>query len=267
MLVDVLRRCSGNVAQLTCCNDRTPCNCEDSLWEDYFRRLDTYNCQKKMNTYVIKYGPSYVSEIYHYLTKSRVLDDFAGTVVNVTSLGCGFAPDYFALQKYNAENQLNIDINYTGLDISTSWNFARPITPNCTFIHHDLTQDFSLRGANIIFVCKSFSTMHRSGIGQRFLTNLNTAINRDLENGAIVVFVDINLQNFGRDVFDRGITGMPYKRQYYFEGLEQQGATYTRPDWIEIESTNIIYPLNHNLIVDSISHTNKTVIFEYRKYN
>lgn len=268
MLVDALRRCNFNISQLACCNDRNPCNCEESLQEDYYSRSDTYNCQKKMDTYAIKYGPSYVSEVYHYLNESKVIDDFANSNMNVVSLGCGFAPDYYALQRYNDDNSLNINIKYWGLDISTSWNIARPpVTPNCSFSCQDLTNSFTLQGADIVFVCKSFSTMYRNDIEKKFLSNLETAITNDLKNGAIVVFVDVNHRDFGRDVFDTSISRiMRYPRRYYFEGLEGvQSGAYKEHGWVEIEQNHIIYPLDPTLSVESIPHTNKTVIFEYRK--
>lgn len=141
MFLNALRNCNNEIAQLRCCGDRNPCNCEGSLTADYYERNDSYDCQKKMDTYVIKYGPSYISEIYHYLEASQLLNGFQNSPLNAISLGCGFAPDYYALQKYNTDSRLNIQLRYWGLDMSTSWNTARPpIGANCQFQHADLTQ-------------------------------------------------------------------------------------------------------------------------------
>ncbi|MBF4318407.1 hypothetical protein EAY30_26400, partial [Vibrio anguillarum] len=187
---------------------------------DYHERNDSYTCQKKMDTYVIKYGPSYVSEIYYYLVKSQLLYKYQNSPLNVISLGCGFAPDYYALQKYNIDHRLNIQLSYQGLDMSTSWNTARPqIGANCQFRQVDLTRPFSLQGADIVFVCKSFSTMYRNGQGEKFLNQLVSAINNHLTIGSVVVFIDVNLNDFGRDEFHTQVSPIVSSNtQYFFRG-------------------------------------------------
>ncbi|HIH4849150.1 TPA: hypothetical protein ACYSAQ_003440 [Morganella morganii] len=263
MFLNKLQDCNYEMAQLICCGDRSPCNCEDSLTEDYYsERKDSYDCQKKMNTYAIKYGLSYISEIYHYLEKSKILNKFRGnSPLNVISLGCGFAPDYYALSKYNDDNKLNIQINYTGLDISTAWNTARPNAQNCSFQYTDLRTPFSLQNAHIVFVCKSFSTMYKNGYSRLFLDQLELAINSSLPRDSIIVFIDVNLDSFGRDEFHNSISLITNSNtQYFFSG-----STYTKPHWIEIESTNIIYDIEQTFLVEFIDHTNKTIVFEYRK--
>lgn len=262
MFLDALTKCDNEVRKLICCGERTPCNCEECLRDDYYNRTDTYDCQKKMDTYAIKYGPSYVSEIYHYLEYSSILNNFQNSQLNVISLGCGFAPDFYAIKKYCIDKQLKIDLNYHGLDISVAWNTARPsIETGCKFIHADLTQPFSLQGANIVFVCKSFSTMFRHQIHNDFLQNLSSAITQNMPVGSFLVFVDVNHYNMGRDFFDSSLSQkITPTTKYYF-----CGAGYIKPDWNEIKSTNVIYQMDQNFSVSSIPNTNDTVIFEYRK--
>lgn len=261
MFLNVLKQCDNEIARLRCCGDRSPCNCVESLTDDYHQRKDSYNCQKKMDTYAIKYGPSYISEIYHYLEKSQLLNRFKNSTLNIISLGCGFAPDYYALSKYNDDKKLNININYTGFDLSSAWSTARPNAQNCTFKKADLTKDFSLKSAHIVFVCKSFSTMYRNDHGDAFLNQLVSAIKNSLAKDSIIVFVDVNLNDFGRDNFHNKISPIvSSSKQYFFSG-----STYTKPSWIEIQSTNIVYDIDQDFSVDSINHTNKTIVFEYRK--
>ncbi|KFF65370.1 hypothetical protein SOV92_02860 [Pectobacterium brasiliense] len=259
MFLNAMRDCNNEISSLECCGDRSPCNCENSLTEDYYHRNDSYNCQKKMDTYVIKYGPSYISEIYHYLEVSQILTRFRNSPLNIISLGCGFAPDYYAISKYNQDNQLNIQINYTGLDLSTFWNTARPNVQNCTFRQTNLTESFSLKDAHIVFICKSFSTMYKNGMHAQFLQNLTSAINQDMSPGSILVFIDVNHIGLGRDVFDDNISSaISPINKYHFKG-------YSELDWIIINNNNVIYNINQGLFVESIPNTNDTIIFEYRK--
>lgn len=264
MFLDALTKCDNEIRQLICCGKRTPCNCEECLRDDYYNdnHTETYNCQKKMDTYVIKYGPSYVSEIYHYLANSNILDNFNNSQLNVISLGCGFAPDFYAIQSYCIDKQLKIKLNYHGLDISEAWNTARPsINEGGNFIHADLTQSFSLQNANIVFVCKSFSTMLRNNIHNIFLQNLHSAITQSMPKDSFLIFVDVNHCDMGRDIFDSSLskTITPTKKYYFCD------AKYKEYGWNEIKSTNVIYQIPQNLSVSSIPQTNNTVIFEYRK--
>ncbi|MDY4348879.1 hypothetical protein [Pectobacterium brasiliense] len=215
-----------------------------------------------MDTYVIKYGPSYISEIYHYLVTSQILTGFQNSILNVISLGCGFAPDYYALSKYNQDNQLNIQINYTGLDLSTAWRTGRPpIGPNCQFQTADLTQPFNLQGAHIVFICKSFSTMLNHQVHTQFLQNLTSAIKENMSPDSTLVFIDVNHVYLGRDIFDDIVSRViSPANKYYFDA-----EGYSKSEWIRINYNNVIYPINQGLSVDSIPNTNNTIIFEYRK--
>lgn len=262
MFLNALRNCNSQIEGLKCCGEQTPCNCEECLRKDYYCRNDTYNCLKKMDTYAIKYGPSYISEIYHYLAQSNILNNFKNSQLNVISLGCGFAPDFYAIQKHCIDNQLNIQLNYNGLDISAVWNTARPPTGiGCQFIQADLTQPFNLQDANIVFICKSFSTMFKHGIHEQFLLNLTSAINQSMSVGSFLLFVDVNHGGMGRDIFDSMLSQiLTSTTSYYFSG-----AGYTKAYWTEINATNVIYPMNQGFSVSSIPNTNDTVIFEYRK--
>ncbi len=264
MFLNALRRCDNEIAKLRCCGDRNPCNCEESLTDDYYQRNDSYDCQKKMDTYAIKYGPSYISEIYHYLEKSQLLNGFQNSPLNVISLGCGFAPDYYALQKYNVDKQLNIQLSYWGLDMSTAWNTARPPTnQSCQFQQADLTQPFNLQGANVVFICKSFSTMYKHQVHRRFLQNLASAINQNMALGSTLLFIDVNHYKLGRDFFDDNISPViSPTNKYYFDD-----TGYSKDEWIKISSNHVIYPTNQGLSVESIPNTNDTIIFEYRKSN
>lgn len=113
---------------------------------------DSYDCEKKVNYYVLNYGPSFASEIYHYLAFTQVLEEFESKrKLKILSLGCGFAPDLIALKKYIKDKQLVIQIEYCGIDKSDSWNSARYSTENAEFIEGDVTKSLNMDGYDFIF--------------------------------------------------------------------------------------------------------------------
>lgn len=213
-----------------------------------------------MTTYVLRFGASYASEIYYYLDESnfRAAIDVSRPL-NVCSLGCGFAPDYFAIKKYLADNTVDIQINYLGLDKSTCWDFARPRTPECSFVTADLALPFSLKDADLVVINKVFSTLHRNKYGAIFLDNLQSAVVGSLRPGAILVFIDVNHIDYGRDVFHRSVSGyMNVLNQYYFDG-------YTGNRWTHLRQRNSVFGLPRDLLVEPHQTTRKTVVFDYRK--
>ena len=117
----ILTLCDIIYNNTSCCHNdpNRVCDCSVCLREGFYGGRDTYSCLKKLCYYTMSYGPACVSEIYHFLSFSRILEQhFNGRTINILSLGCGFGPDYVAAMKYIAEQHLNITVNYCGIDIS-----------------------------------------------------------------------------------------------------------------------------------------------------
>lgn len=260
MLSEALSNCNKQIDRLECCKtDETPCNCVDALSQDYKSRSDSYDCPKKMNTYVLRYGPAYVSEIYHYLVESDFKKRLNGNKVRVASLGCGFAPDFYALEEYLSTYKPEVELSYTGADTSTCWDIARPVKPNCKFKSLDLTKPFEFGDVDVVIIGKVFSTLYRNGVHVSFLDNLKSAIKSTLPDSAIVIFTDINHYAFGRDVFHNSVSAyLPNFTRYYFDGYEGYG-------WHKIPNNYIVCDVPDGLSVSSLDGTGKTVVFEYRK--
>ena len=261
LMKDVLIKCENRLSSLVCCKqDGSVCNCVESLQEDFFNRPDSYNCDKKMTTYVLRYGLAYASEIYHYFVAS----DLKGKIdvsrsLNIISLGCGFSPDYFALKKYIQNHAIDVPVRYRGLDNSICWNFARPDTAECCYQDANLTSPFSLQGADIVIMSKVFSTLFKNGLADEFLYQLNKAVIDTLRQGAILVFIDVNHKDMGRDYFHLNVK--KYMRnfdQYYFSG-------YCEYNWIQIQQSHLVFNVPDQLSVASRQSTGSTVVFEYRK--
>lgn len=263
MLSSTLQQCNNRLPTYQCCKENHICNCVNSLKDDFSIRPDTYNCQKKMDTYVLRYGLAYASEIYHYLEATNFQSKInLNQPLIVKSLGCGFSPDYYAIKKYFEDYKIQTPINYTGLDSSSCWDLSRPITNECNYVSYDLTSEFDISNADILFICKVFSTLHRNDKGNDFLRNLQIASNQ-LKSGAIIVFIDINNREMGRDVFHNNVKQyLPIFSQYYFDREENSYVGY---EWERINNTNIVFDSPNNLNVIPLQHAGKTVIFEYRK--
>lgn len=261
MLTRALNQCNEALSNHPCCKtDGTECNCVNSLSEDYHTRSDTYDCIKKMNTYVLRYGSAYASEIYNYLLHSKFKNKLDLTKpVNITSLGCGFSPDYYALKKYFHNHKIETKINYFGLDNSNCWDAARPNSEDCSYDFSDLTKPFDLSDADVVFICKVFSTLYRNSKGLDFLINLEDSIKNKLKKGALIIFIDINNYKMGRDVFHTAVSEyLPDFKQYYFEG-------YLNDNWLKINENKMVFPVPPMLAITPLTSTGQTVVFEYRK--
>jgi hypothetical protein len=216
-----------------------------------------------MRTYVLRYGAAFASEIYHYLTASNFKAKVIGMArpLKVVSLGCGFSPDYFAIRKYLEDNNICLAIEYFGLDKSNSWGHLRPDVDECQYCSFDITQPFPQFTADLVVVSKLFSTLYRNNetLANTFLNRLEQVADLSFGSKTTLIFVDVNLDIFGRDVFhDRVSLFLPNYRQYYYDG-------YSKDNWIKIAKRELVFDIPTGLSVDPLTNTGKTVIFEYRK--
>jgi hypothetical protein len=250
---------SNNLALMFCNSS----GCQECLKKDFRERPDDYDCDKKMNCYVLRYGSAYISEIYHYLNASKILEPYKGQGINVLSLGCGFCPDYFAISQYIDDRELGINFDYYGIEKSIHWNTTRLKFSNIKeYWQLDLTNPFSLKNCQIIMMNKVFSTIYKHKLHDVFFKNLVTAINTMDEN-SVFIFNDINSIHMGRDIFDETIA--PFFdaskiRRFYTDSPEYKGN-----DWIHIQDNSIICPMTDIVEIDVLREVRKFVFFEYRK--
>lgn len=262
-MIELLNRCNTNLANLACCHVNTMmCDCYQCLRDGFYGMPDRYDCRKKMSYYVLNYGPSYASEIYHYLSSSRILESFVprGTV-NILSLGCGFAPDLIAIDKYIRINNLQLQVNYTGVDASDCWQPSRYVNATSVFHTGNVSEYLRMNGFDVVFIVKLFSTLLQNNQHQQFLQLLQTTVTNELATGSYLVFNDINSWKKGRDIFHNPIrqhfTGV---RQYYFAV-----PPYHCDSWIHIPSQQIAFDIPANLTVNPLREIRQNVMFEYRK--
>jgi len=272
MFDQVLSLCENNynAAKKHCCHGGSNwslilCNtmgCQECLRRDFHGGPDNYDCHKKMNCYVLKYGPAYISEIYHYLNTSKILESYEGQCINVLSLGCGFCPDYFAISQYITDKGLGISSDYYGLEKSTHWDSTRLNLPDIKYQQSDLTDPFTFENHQIIMMNKVFSTIYKHELHDVFLKNLIAAINTMDEN-SVFIFNDINSIHMGRDIFDETITPLfdaAQIRRFYTDS-----PPYKKDDWIHIQDNGIICPTTDISEINVLREVRKSVFFEYGK--
>lgn len=266
MMRELLLRCQRNLSALPCCHtDGRPCNCYNCLQAGFYnaRMPDKYDCPKKMNYYVLNYGPSFSSEFYYYLQRSNILNLFRpGTEINVLSIGCGFAPDLIATLKYIGNQNLSLSVNYTGIDNSTNWQTARFESDNCRFVVQDVLHGINLSNYDIVVLAKVFSTINRSQCGTAFLRLLNQSIRSELRSGAYVIFNDINSIHLGRDLFHNSVfRQFRSVRQFFFRDRQD----WMGQDWIQIPDNTLAYRIPRGLSITPLNELRNNVVFEYRK--
>jgi len=247
--------CDGN-------NINTP-HCYECLSSGFYTNTkDTYDCPIKLSLYTINYGPIYVSEIYHFLKKSQLLENNFLDItrpIEIMSLGCGFGPDDIALTKYSNDEQLDIDFNYVGYDIESWWNTIT--NTNALPIIYDVLNGFDCNNVDILFINKLFSTLKNHNLDGQFLTELQVAL-QSLPNGAFVIFNDINYWEMGRDDFNQFAiaNSLEVIGKYYFNIEGAYSANYT-----EIPYIDNICEIPHNFTHSPKLTVNKSIFFLYQK--
>lgn len=260
-------QCEKNYKALLCCqnDDRAVvCDCSICLQESFYSGgIDTYDCEKKVHYYVLNYGPSYASEIYYYLSQSKILEYAASKnkKIKILSLGCGFAPDLLAITKYITVNNLSIEFEYYGIDKSIYWANACYFTQNASFQNADVTSSINLTDYDLVFIVKLFSTLKRHGDDAKFLSALKHAVQNQLKSGGAVVFIDVNNKSVGRDEFDQAINPyFEYVTKYRFAGY----GIYC-VDWVTIGKKDIAFSIPSSLQISPLPTTGETICFEYVK--
>ncbi|MDD5022139.1 MAG: hypothetical protein PHR82_08455 [Endomicrobiaceae bacterium] len=271
MFKELLLTCSKNLSRFSCCHDYSndKCNCYQCLHDEYRRRngkLDEYNCPKKMNFYVLKYGSSFTSEIYHYLNESKILEKFNNKTINILSLGCGFSPDYYAILKYIDDNNLNIKLYYYGFDSSTEWDSTRLIKKYRNVVYETLDlvlKTFSFKNFDIIMMNKVFSTIYGHRQDQKFINNLINAINNTMPAGSVLIFNDINSCNMGRDAFDNNITALFNNNNVY--KYYTDSPLHAEHSWKHIKDNDIVFETINDTKINPLREIKSSVFFEYWK--
>ena len=270
MLNRVINQCLKNYPTFPCCHtDGRNCYCYNCLQPSfYIGGVDEYDCPKKNNFYVLKYGPSYFSEIYHFLSVSQILECFQSQKINVLSLGCGFSPDYYAITQYISDKNLTLKTHYLGWDISDDWQSTRLSLPNVSYETVDLRNPFSLTNSHIIILNKLFSTIYRHNDHITFLDNLADAIQNTMGSDSFLVYNDVNNKKNGRDIFSSKIEPLftpAHIMKYYFnDNKNPNNSPYTGYGWSPIKKSNI-FPTDYADEIGPIDFLMNDVFFQYRK--
>lgn len=255
-MIRLLTQCNGFYGTLRCCHNdpERQCNCYICLREDLYGGQDTYSCLKKLCYYTMNYGPAYVSEIYHFLNHTQILNNFIGGNVNILSLGCGFAPDYIAIMKCN----LPITVDYLGIDVEPLWDTIRNgILPNHCFRVHDVLQGVNVSGYDIVIMNKLFSTLKNHNMESRFLDILESEIQNHLNVGSYLIFNDVNHYGLGRDIFHNRIRRiLPQHNCYFFDVENAYNNNYE-----EIANIGNVCQIPPHIHVSPKQTVTKSVIF------
>jgi len=261
-MIKLLTNCNNIQKSQACCHtDGRICCCYNCLRDGFYAGIDSYSCLKKLCYYVMNYGPAYVSEIYHFLGASRLLENNFHNSINVLSLGCGFGPDFIALQKYIYDNNLSTDVKYFGYDQEQNWlNITHGIINNLPIIANILN-GFTLKNRNIIFLNKFFSTLLKNGTARKFLDKFIPEIKNVMSAGSVIVFNDVNHYKLGRDVFDSEVGKVAAIEGKYFFNIESAYSNnFTEIPWIQN-----ICNIPDGLPISPKNSVTKSVFYVYKK--
>lgn len=225
---------------------------------------DTYSCLEKLAHYTIYYGPMYVSEIYHFLRESHIIENNflkLDRPINIISLGCGFGPDNIALHKHKKDKWLDVEFNYKGYDIEPLWgNISSAVMHNFPEIKNIVEDDIDCSEADIIFMNKVFSTLKKNDLHDSFLDNFQSQLD-DYPIGSLIVYNDINHINEGRDIFKNFMQRNSFEiiGKYFFDN-SGYNDNYT-----VLESSENVCEIPHGLPCESKTIPAQLVFIVYQK--
>lgn len=261
--VEFLRKCNGEFNRPVC--PKQLYNCQSCFDLCYYNTCqDNYSCIRGCFYYAMHYAPAYISEIYHFLSASKIIEQIGHNTVVVCSLGGGMGTDFCAIKHYISNKNLGINLSYTLFDKERQWQeIINQYDPVLTISVVDLTETtIQFNDTDIVFVNKLFSTLVSNNVSDAFLTRFFRSL-KSLRTGAYVVFNDVNLQDKGRDIFDKQIVrnGFTPKGRFYFPIENAYTGNYT-----PINSMRLIYNCSAlNLSCSIMDSVRKTVFFYYQK--
>lgn len=262
-MLNFLSKCDQIFKQLPCAKGTN--DCQTCFNEGFYGGQDDYSCQKGCYYYAMHYGPAYISEIYHFLSESKLLENIGKNHIRISSMGGGIGTEFWAVTRYILDKSLLIGSTYRLWDIEEKWqNVINQYSQNIKISLVDLSsQSVDFKDTDIIFINKLFSTLKNHRLDRHFLTEFSTSL-ATLKKGAYIVFNDVNLQEKGRDDFHAFMTSsgnFSVLGQYYFPISNAYTGNYT-----PINNTSIIYDCSSlSLSCDVMNSVRKTVFFYYRK--
>ena len=265
---ELLRRCNHRFNELPYCSKGScPSDCQKCLEDGWFDKTteDYCKCEKKLYYYVANYGPSFASEICHYLSASEILENkYSGKELRVLSLGCGASLDLIAINKYLQDNGISLRLKYHGVDISPLWKEIRPnIAGDITYSQGNIVNGINMSGFNFIVMSKVFSTINNNQLSNKYLDTVSNAIKDTLEAGAVLIFNDINNPYKAHKIFDEKIGPLFSNcRKYYF----RKDSIYAKPDWIYIPNNENVFSIpEESGIIHPLPTVRDVIVFEYTK--
>lgn len=262
-MLKFLTRCDELFRRLSC--PKGGRDCQGCFNNGFYGGQDDYSCRKGCFYYAMHYGPAYISEVYHFLTASKLLEKVGKNNIKIASMGGGMGTDFWAIRQYLHDNELKIHTQYQLWDKEQKWQsvidlYSAKLKVNLV--------DLSLRSVDfgntdIVFLNKLFSTLKNHGEDKAFLAYFSKSL-ATLKKGAFIVFNDVNFLEKGRDVFHTFMNSsgnFSVQGQYYFPINNAYTGNY-----MPITNTNIIYDCSSlSLSCDIMNSVRKTVFFYYRK--
>jgi hypothetical protein len=251
-------------AEVCCHTSNSRCDCM-KCWSEKFRELpDDYSCFKSLCWYTMKYGPSFASEFFHYLSKSKLIETFLSVgkkKLSVLSLGCGLGPDLIALNRYVGNIRRDVRLRYLGIDKQAAWGRIRIPSGDAEFQSKDVLSGLDLSGYDIVVLNKLISTLKRNDQLDDFITLLATSIRTSMKTDCCLVYIDINSIHTGRDDFHRAVRPLFRSvKQFYFDD-----PPYFEASWTKVSDSCVVFDVPVGLAVSSLTSVAKDVIFEYWK--
>lgn len=260
MLKTFYERCLAINKEIPICREHDSCgSCISGMYQA--DRRDDYNCRKLVFEYTLNYMPAFVTEIYAFLTASRILESIKSNPICILSLGGGLGTDYLAISKYISDNHIEKKINYTMIDLTPEWEFVRNLYPHDNMaVHTASIFDCEIHPEcfDIIFMNKLYTTLRQNGQEVQFWTWFSRVAD-SFDSKTAFIFHDSNSYYMGRDNFNNNaIRKFPNVTKYYTLG-------HNYSEYIQLPQLNIEQTTGIPNTYSFLPRMTESVFFVYRR--
>lgn len=186
-MLDFLSKCEQVFQKLSCPEGIE--NCQTCFNDGFYGGEDNYACLKGCYYYAMHYGPAYISEVYYFLTATKLLEKVGKSYIKIASMGGGFGTDFWAVKQYINDNKLPLNGLYRLWDKEKQWqNVIDLYSQKIKIITVDLSnQSVDFEDTDIVFINKLFSTLKNHNSSDEFLEKFSMSL-RTLKKDLLLFF-------------------------------------------------------------------------------
>lgn len=239
-----------------CPNTCNNCNiCLQEIHNDQ-GNFRTYDCKNMVFCYVCSYINKYASEIYYGFNALVNHSSTKKQQYNILSVGCGDCADLFGIMRFIENNQLEVDISYTGVDINEKW---KPIHEQIINLFPEITLKYEYQDIftyinslekvdyNIVILEYVLNEIRKytPDTIDAFIDSFARVVVDKLPSGALILINDIN-HNIVRDYFPKILTSIQINNEVLTANLRFRTPTTHTYGGSMLTKDELVFDINED---------------------